>query len=170
MNIEKDSVKVLDFTTNGGKETAGTEEGGISSSLLPEGLPDNIMREQHKILSQLTGSDAIKFYWDTVDPRLLLIEVQRLIKRKKQKSTGGQVNNLLSLSLPFIGLLLFLLLSIPLQDWERAVLTLFVTRDLCYLFQDIDPLKTQYHGERERDEGTLPRRRERREGGEGESG
>ena len=98
MNIEKDSVKVLDFTTNGGKETAGTEEGGISSSLLPEGLPDNIMREQHKILSQLTGSDAIKFYWDTVDPRLLLIEVQRLIKRKKQKSTGGQVNNLLSLS------------------------------------------------------------------------
>ena len=99
MNIEKDSVKVLDFTTNGGKETAGTEEGGISSSLLPEGLPDNIMREQHKILSQLTGSDAIKFYWDTVDPRLLLIEVQRLIKRKKQKSTGGQVNNLLSLSL-----------------------------------------------------------------------
>ena len=103
MNIEKDSVKVLDFTTNGGKETAGTEEGGgeggISSSLLPEGLPDNIMREQHKILSQLTGSDAIKFYWDTVDPRLLLIEVQRLIKRKKQKPTGGQVNNLLSLSL-----------------------------------------------------------------------
>lgn len=105
MNIEKDSVKVLDFTTNGGKETAGTEEGGgeggISSSLLPEGLPDNIMREQHKILSQLTGSDAIKFYWDTVDPRLLLIEVQRLIKRKKQKPTGGQVNNLLSLSLSF---------------------------------------------------------------------
>ena len=103
MNIEKDSVKVLDFTTNGGKETAGTEEGGgeggSSSSLLPEGLPDNIMREQHKILSQLTGSDAIKFYWDTVDPRLLLIEVQRLIKRKKQKPTGGQVNNLLSLSL-----------------------------------------------------------------------
>ena len=30
------------------------------------------------------------------------------------------------------------------------MLTLFVTRDLCYLFQDIDPLKTQYHGERER--------------------
>ena len=35
------------------------------------------------------------------------------------------------------------------------MLTLFVTRDLCYLFQDIDPLKTQYHSERERGRGTL---------------
>ena len=58
------------------------------------------------------------------------------------------------------------------------MLTLFVTRDLCYLFQDIDPLKTQYHGERER-EGRGHYRggerggregRERGEGGEGESG
>lgn len=45
------------------------------------------------------------------------------------------------------------------------MLTLFVTRDLCYLFQDIDPLKTQYHGERER--GGDITEEEREEGGRG---
>ncbi|XP_019862804.1 PREDICTED: uncharacterized protein LOC109591524, partial [Amphimedon queenslandica] len=118
MNHEKDIVKVLDFTVERRQEI---DESNGDCSLLPESLPDNIKRDQLKLLSELTGCNVLKFHWDSIDPRLLLIEVGRVTK--KQKQTGRES-----------------------EDWERAVITLFVTQDLSYLFQDIKPLKSKHHG------------------------
>uniref|UniRef100_A0A1X7VEQ4 Uncharacterized protein n=1 Tax=Amphimedon queenslandica TaxID=400682 RepID=A0A1X7VEQ4_AMPQE len=118
MNHEKDIVKVLDFTIERRQEI---DETNSDCSLLPESLPDNIKRDQLKLLSELTECNVLKFHWDSIDPRLLLIEVGRVTR--KQKQTGRES-----------------------EDWEKAVITLFVTQDLSYLFQDIKPLKSKHHG------------------------
>ena len=86
MNHEKDVVKVLDFTAERRLEF---EESDGDSSLLPVGLPDNIKKDQMKILSELTGCSVLKLYWDSFDHRLLLIEVGRA--KRKQKQTGREV-------------------------------------------------------------------------------
>lgn len=86
MNHEKDIVKVLDFTVERRQEI---DESDVDCSLLPESLPDNIKRDQLKLLSGLTGCNVLKFYWDSVDHRLLLIEVGRVAR--KQKPTGREV-------------------------------------------------------------------------------
>jgi intraflagellar transport protein 140 len=65
MNCDNETVKVLSFS-----------QGRPSSISLPANLPEAIMKDQSKMLSQLNGGDVVMVHWDGNDPRLLAIEVQ----------------------------------------------------------------------------------------------
>ena len=85
MDTDKESIRILDYSVFH-KEITSEDPKSQSVLLPPPDISLNIHKEQDMMACQLEGAHILKSFWDTSDPRLLLVEFQRENRLKKAES------------------------------------------------------------------------------------